>query len=445
VRACCVEDIVAVVKDTRCFPGPVRAKGSHHSTTKCIVAEGGTVLDMTGMNRIVCVDAAAKTITMEAGVLLLDAAKELEQLGLQFYVNIELGNLTVGSGACCGTKEASYYSSALAGFEYGQVCSYVVGYKLVQADGSLLEVLPGDATRPELLAALRSSYGMLGVIYEVTYRVKELSAMAFAHEVFTVDEFARRLDQIVAPGRSSMLYLFPFLDRVVVEYRRDNHGPVRTHWQWKLRNWLWETLSPAFGKTVSKYIPCRGLRYGLVDAWSRLTVLLLRALSGKYTSPADQIIDYPEKGGYAAYTFSIWAFDKNDYPRVMRAYFEFCREYYRRHRYRCDMLNVGYALEKDESSLFSYTRRGFSLTLDPVSTGGPGWDEYLRAFNEFCSANGGKPLFNQTPHLTHEQAQAAFAPEIAQFQQLRRASDPHGRFYTPWFQHLFEGGGEGDT
>jgi len=85
------------------------------------------------------------------------------------------------------------------------------------------------------------------------------------------------------------------------------------------------------------------------------------------------------------------------------------------------------------------------LTLDPVSTGGPGWDEYLQAFNEFCSANGGKPLFNQTPHLTHQQAQAAFASEIEQFQQLRRASDPHGRFYTPWFQQLFEGVSQGET
>ena len=37
------------------------------------------MLDMTQMNRILKIDEEAKTITMEAGVLHIDAAKELEK------------------------------------------------------------------------------------------------------------------------------------------------------------------------------------------------------------------------------------------------------------------------------------------------------------------------------------------------------------------------------
>ena len=131
-----VDDIIRIVKNPQRYPSPVRAKGSHHSTTAAIVAQGGTVIDMTHMNRILEINEKAKTITMEAGVLHIDAAKELEKHNLQFYVNLELGNMTVGSGACCGTKDASFYSQDENRYEFGQVASYVIGYKAVQPDGS---------------------------------------------------------------------------------------------------------------------------------------------------------------------------------------------------------------------------------------------------------------------------------------------------------------------
>src|SRR6266516_3947007 len=82
-----VEDIVAVMRDTDKYPSPVRARGSGHSTTVCGVADGGTVIDMKPMNRIL--DIGTDTVTVEAGAMLIDVAKELEQRSLQFYVNIE--------------------------------------------------------------------------------------------------------------------------------------------------------------------------------------------------------------------------------------------------------------------------------------------------------------------------------------------------------------------
>ena len=39
-----VDDIVRIVRDTKRYPSPVRVKGSHHSTTRCIVADQGTVI-----------------------------------------------------------------------------------------------------------------------------------------------------------------------------------------------------------------------------------------------------------------------------------------------------------------------------------------------------------------------------------------------------------------
>ena len=51
VEAASVDDIVTVLKDPGQYPSPVRAVGSNHSTSPCGVADGGTLIKMSKMNR----------------------------------------------------------------------------------------------------------------------------------------------------------------------------------------------------------------------------------------------------------------------------------------------------------------------------------------------------------------------------------------------------------
>src|SRR4051812_31205245 len=122
VDANSVDDLLRVLKDPATYPSPVRAVGSNHSTAACGVADGGTLIRMK-MNRILNI--GTDTLTVEAGAVHLQMAKALEAKGLQFYVNTEIGNLSAGSAAIAGTKDASFPG------EYGQVGSYVTGIKMV--------------------------------------------------------------------------------------------------------------------------------------------------------------------------------------------------------------------------------------------------------------------------------------------------------------------------
>jgi FAD/FMN-containing dehydrogenase len=424
VKAKSVDDIVAVMQDPSTYPGPVRAIGSNHSTTKCAVANGGTIVDMREMTEII--EIGDDYVTAQAGALLIDVAKELEKKGLQFYVNVELGNLTLGSGATGGTKDASMPG------EFGQVCSYATSIKMVKADGSLVEITEHDG---EVMQAARSSFGLMGIAYEVTFRVKKLQALRLRHEVYTLDEFLEALPALEKEGDSMMFYMFPFLDRIGVEFRRyQDGGNVKSHWQWKLRNWTWSKAAPAYARTVSRYVPSRRVKAAFYNGFARLMLLLLRVIKGKATGPADQIIRYPDTGGFTSYTFSIWAFPEDRYPEVIRGYYEFNKRYYDETGYRCDMLNVGYRILEDRSLLFSYTWDGTVMTLDPVSTGQKGWDEYLKAYNAYCSDAGGVPLFNQTKHITPDQAKKAFGDRLRRFEELRIGYDPTGRLLNPYFQ-----------
>jgi FAD/FMN-containing dehydrogenase len=430
VKPTTVEDLIAILKDSETYPAPVRAIGSNHSTTQCAVADGGTVVDMTAFNKILAI--GPDTVTAQAGALYIDVAHALREKGLQFFVNVELGNLSMGSAACGGTKDASMPG------EFGQVCSYAIALKMVTPQGERIEI---TEDQPDLLRAARSSYGLFGIVYEVTFRVRPAQPMALHHKVYKLDEFVAALPWLINrpenEQESMMLYLFPFLDEVAVEFRRYHEtGKPSGPTLWRLRNWTWKSLAPGLAYILTRAIPFKGLRYGLIDGFNQKVQFVMERVlkSPAGTSAADQIIRYPDESDWTKYTFSIWAFPEEDYPQLVRAYFEFCRNYYKQHGYRCNMLNVAYRIQQDDSSLFSYSSTGNVMTLDPVSTGDPGWTEFISAYNQFCSDRGGVPLFNQTRGLTPAQVQKAFGNKLQEFESYRQRYDPTNRLLNPYFQ-----------
>ncbi len=424
-----VDEIVDILTDHERYPSPVRAVGSNHSTTACGVADEGTLIVMRGMDRIV--EIRDDTVTVQAGALYIDVNQELRRHRLQFFVNVELGNLTIGSAATGGTKDAS-----MAG-EFGQIASYAVGLKMVLPNGDLLEVTEED---PELLQVARSSYGLFGVVYEATFRVRPLAAMQVHHETFTLEQFARRLPELRERGDSLMLYINPFQDSITIEFRR-YHGldspDDLTDWQWRLRNYVWSHMAPLYAHWVTRLVPWRAVRSALIDLYNRLIVLaLLYVVRGRSTLPQAQQIRYPVVSDNSRYTFSIWAFPEDRYLECLRRYFEFSREYYERTGYRINLLSVGYRILEDRSSLFSYSYDGTVITFDPVSTGTAGWEPFLRAYNDLCSELGGVPLFNQTNLLTRAQVDRAFGDRIAQFDLHRQKFDPTDRLLNDFFRDL---------
>ena len=179
VRPKTVEEIQEVLRDTARFPSPVRAMGSCHSLTPC-VATDGTIIDMKGMNRVIEINEANKTFTAQAGLQFVEASDALRERDLQFMTNIEIGNMTLGSAATCHTKDA------LDGIEFGQVGTYVTRIKWVTPTGELAEA--SESSDPQLLRKFRTSYGLAGVAYEVTFRVKPLEAIHLTYLPRPVDE-----------------------------------------------------------------------------------------------------------------------------------------------------------------------------------------------------------------------------------------------------------------
>ncbi len=102
------------------------------------------------------------------------------------------------------------------------------------------------------------------------------------------------------------------------------------------------------------------------------------------------------------------------------------------------MMNVGYRVNEDASSLLSYSSGGTVMTIDPVSTEDAGWEEFLVAYNDFCSQHGGVPLFNQTNSITRSQVEKAFGERLATFEAYRKRFDPSERLLNEYFRKLLK-------
>ena len=157
------------------------------------------------------------------------------------------------------------------------------------------------------------------------------------------------------------------------------------------------------------------------------------------TIAADQIIRYPTVSDDSRYTFSLFAFPEESYPTVLPAYVKFCQDYYREHGWRSNTCNVGYRIAQDQNALLSYSYDGDVITIDPVSTGSPGWKDFLTAYNQFSSDRGGSPLFNQTFGVTHAMAQKAFGDRLQKFEEARQKFDPGNRLLNDYFREVLTG------
>jgi choline dehydrogenase len=460
-------DVIRILADAERYPSPVRPVGSRHSMTPCMSASApgedperwGTLVDMTRMTRLpdgskLRFDArdGQPTVTVPAGRTFIDVARELRHKNLQFRVNTELGPLTLGAAACGATKDSSFPG------ESGQVCHDVVGMRLIKPDGEPEELREGDPR----FAALRCSYGLFGIVTEVTCRVYPLEYVSLDHqrirpgegEQFTAAELEKHFRTWTGKNPAGndenavFLYLFPYRNRIVAEMRRKPATKGRPK-EWSLRlairNHFWDMGAHAWER-FARSVPLTSLTRTLQDLFGKvLGWYLVNVLRLDRINPVAQIVDFEKGDKEHRFTFSMWAFPESQFPEILPQYFELCRKH--EATFRAGLPHASYHIHQDTSSLLSYSRDGAVWTLDPICPENrteaekEGWKRFLEEFNELCSKKGGVPLLNQTPYLTREQVRLAFGERLATFEATRRLFDPEGRMLNAYFADLLGGSG----
>jgi hypothetical protein len=427
-----VGEIQSILQDRSRYPSPVRAKGSYHSLTPCVSSEG-TIIDMTGMNRILRIDTERMTLTAEAGLQLVDASKALRVKGLQFITNIEIGNITLGSAACCHSKDA------LDGVEFGQVSSYVTEIKWVTPDGQLEEA--SEADDPGTLRWMRSSYGLAGVIYEVTFRIKPLEAIHFSYLPRPIDELTEEeVDHIIDSSEGLTCWTVGKKAHFQMRKRISKVGLTGPLFA-AARRKLWNNVEARVGRFVDLYVPTQTLKkltHGVWFTGNKLVYSALHLTGGFSLYNPDKIIDYGATPASAKYAFTFWAFPRRQWLSNLRAYVEFSDRHFKKYGFRCNMPLGSYFIRRDTSSLLSYSFNHDIFSIDPIHarTNQADWDRFLQEFNAFAHERNGIPLLNQSPFVDRLHVTAAYGTRWEDFSARIKQMDPDGRMLNPFFAAL---------
>ena len=427
-----VEQIQAVLRDTVNYPAPVRAKGTYHSLTPCASTDG-TIIDMTEMAQLVSIDPNNLTITAQAGMQVIDVEKALRPHGLQLHTNIEIGNMRLGSAACCHSKDA------LDGIEFGQFSSYVTQIKWVAPDGTLKSA--SEQSDPALLQKMRSSHGLVGVIYEVTLQVKPIEALHFTYLPRPFDELTQaEVDHLL--DTSEGLICWTVQRECVFQQRHkvESAGIIGSLCADVRRN-LWSHDVANAGHFIAYNFSDPVIRNALGNGEADVCKALYGALhlAGGFTLLApDKTIDYSKTQASGKYAFTFWAFPRSKWLQTMGAYLDFAEDHFKRTGFRCNMPLGSYHIRPDRHSLLSYTWDEEIFSIDPIHAVSDlgAWQTFLKQFNEFSYQRGGIPLLNQSPFVERRHVEQAFGQRWLDFSAWVREMDPSGRMLNPYFAEL---------
>ncbi|HUB63125.1 MAG TPA: FAD-binding oxidoreductase [Methylocella sp.] len=427
-----VAEIQSILRDRSRYPSPVRAKGSYHSLTSCASTEG-TIIDMTHMTRILEIDTERMTLTAEAGLQFIDASKALRAKGLQFITNIEIGNMTLGSAACCHSKDA------LDGVEFGQVSSYVTEIKWVTPNGQLEKTSETD--NPGMLRLMRSSYGLAGVVYEVTLRIKPLEAIHFDYLPRPIDALTEQeVDRIIDTSEGLTCWTVGRTAHFQIRKRTQKVGLTGPLFG-AVRRKLWNDIEARAGRFMDLHVPTKTLRKLTLDGWFAGTKLIYSALhltGGFSLYNPDKTIDYRATQASAKYAFTFWAFPRQQWLHTLRNYIEFSDQHYKKYGFRCNMPLGSYFIRRDTNSLLSYSFDHDIFSIDPIHacTNRADWERFLQEFNTFAYERNGVPLLNQSPFVNRLHVTASYGARWEEFSAWVRKMDPDGRMLNPFFAAL---------
>lgn len=194
------QEVVAIVKTCARHRIPIVPRGAGSNLCGGVIpVQGGLVMVMTHMNRLLEIDQINLTATIQPGINTKEFHRQVEAKGL-FYppdpssmvICTMGGNVALGAGG-------------LRGLKYGTTKDYVIGLEAVLASGEVIRTggkLVKDVAGYDLTRLLVGSEGTLAIITEIT--LKLLPQVSYRRAMVAVypklDAAARTVSQILAEG-----------------------------------------------------------------------------------------------------------------------------------------------------------------------------------------------------------------------------------------------------
>ena len=192
------EQIPEIVKIAAEHKIPIYTRGAGTNLSGgAVPLRKGITLSMLDLNRIIEIDRENLTATVEAGVVIQTLVDEADQYGLLYPPDpgtVQTATMG-GSVAEC--------SGGLRGLKYGITKDYVMGVKVVLADGSVVSYggkTVKNVSGFDMKSIFVGSEGMLGIITEILVKLipKPEARQSMMVSYSDLDKAARTIKEIIA-------------------------------------------------------------------------------------------------------------------------------------------------------------------------------------------------------------------------------------------------------
>ncbi|MGA5894106.1 FAD-binding protein [Streptomyces venetus] len=389
---------------------------------------GGSVLDMTGLDRVHAIDADGGIVLCDAGVSLHRLMEVLLPLG--WFVPVTPGTryVTVGGAIGADIHGKNHHVS-------GSFSRHVLSFELLTADGEIRTVAPGTP----LYEATAGGMGLTGVILTATIRLQpvETSMMSVDTErAADLDDLMARLSATDHRYRYSVAWI-DLLARGASTGRavltRGDHAPLDALPARRRGNPLSFRTSrlPAAPALLPEGLLSRTTVGLFNELWYRKAP---RARSGQlqrisaFFHPLDGVPHWNRvygRGGFVQYQFVVGHGREDALRRVVRRISE----------RRCpSFLAVLKRFGESDPGWLSFPVPGWTLALD-IPAGLPGLGAFLDELDGEVAAAGGRVYLAKDARLRPELL-AAMYPRLDDFRALRAELDPHGVFVSDLARRL---------
>jgi FAD/FMN-containing dehydrogenase len=176
---------------------PVAVAGARHSMGGQQFVSDGMVLDMTGMRRILALDAEHGLVDVEAGIDWHSLIAEL--VATQATVERQWGIIQKPTGADGLTIGGSLGSNVHGrGLSMAPFVQDIDSFVMLDADGE--EYTCSRHENPELFRLVIGGYGLFGVVTSVSLRLSPRQKLERVVEWIDVDDLASLFDRRIADG-----------------------------------------------------------------------------------------------------------------------------------------------------------------------------------------------------------------------------------------------------
>ena len=201
---------------------PVIPRGAGSGTSgHAVPIDGGIVVDMKRMNKILDISPADMLVRVEPGVVDDDLNRALRPYGF-FYPPAPASSRIATIGG-----EIAANASGVRSVKYGATRDYVLGMKVVLADGSLVNLganIRVHSSGYQLERLIVGSEGTLGVIVEATMKISPLPKFRClgVANFDKIEDAGNSISDIIASGtQPSMLELMDGIGIVAVNKAMD--------------------------------------------------------------------------------------------------------------------------------------------------------------------------------------------------------------------------------